>query len=184
MQMTFKEFINIIENNTNNTNNTEKAEFILVIGGSASGKNYIFEKNFKGIPLVDNDEITKRLSGGDFEKARKLISKATEEANKMLTKAFEKNESIGQVSTGSNFKGVLNKFIKAKSYGMKCTLVLIDTDIKKAIKRNKERAEAGKQGLIPDWKVEKTNNTARETFKELQKSEYKQYIDESKIIKN
>lgn len=155
--------------------------FVMVIGGSASGKNYIYDKNFSSIPLVDNDEITKRLSGGDFEKARKLISKATAEANKMLLSAFSKKESIGQVSTGGNIKGVENKLIKAKSFGLTTILVLIDTDVKKAIKRNKDRAESGKQGLIPEWKVEKTNDSARETFKELLKLGI---VDYNQIIKN
>ena len=36
--------------------------FILVIGGSASGKNYVYDKNFS-FPLVDNDKIASDLSG-------------------------------------------------------------------------------------------------------------------------
>jgi predicted kinase len=159
----------------------EESIFVLVIGGSASGKNYIFEKNFKNIELIDNDQITKELSGGDFEKARKLISKATAIANKRLEKAFQEHRSVGQVSTGSNQKGVENKLIKAKSYAMKTALILIDADVKKAIKRNKERAQAGKQGLIPEWKVQKTNENARETYNNLKKLDV---VDYKLVIKN
>jgi predicted kinase len=158
-----------------------ESTFVLIIGGSASGKNYIYNKNFKNIPLVDNDQLTKELSGGDFEKARKLISKATAIANKRLTSAFEKKESICQVSTGGNQKGVENKLIKAKDYGMKTLLVLIDSDIKLAQKRNQERSNAGEQGLVPDWKVEKSNIKARETFNNLKDLNV---VDSFKIIKN
>jgi len=159
---------------------SEESIFILVIGGSASGKNFIFNKNFKNIELVDNDEITKELSGGDFEKARKLISKATSIANKRLEKAFKNHKSIGQVSTGSNQKGTENKLIKAKSFNMKTALILIDTDVEKAIKRNKERAETGLQDLIPEWKVQKTNENAKKTFNNINKKEINYKI----IIKN
>jgi len=159
-----KSFRNIVESNVVTEIKNTESIFILVIGGSASGKNYIFNKNFSNIPLVDNDEITKRLSGGDFEKARKLISKATAEANKTLETAFKSKKSIGQVTTGSGKKAIENKINKAKSFDMKVAIILIDVDIKKAQKRNIERAEAGEQGLIPDWKVEKTNLAARETF--------------------
>lgn len=173
------EILSIKESNTISDIKKQEGIFILVIGGSASGKNYIYEKNFKGIPLIDNDEITKRLSGGDFSKVVKMISKATIEANKTLEKSFIKKKSIGQVSTGAQMKGTQNKIINAKSYGMKVALILIDVDIKKAQKRNKDRAATGHQSLIPDWKVEKTNLAARETFNML-----KNEADFSIIIKN
>lgn len=153
--------------------------FLLIIGGSASGKNYIHNKHFSKIELVDVDEITKELSGGDFEKARKMVSKAIAQANKEIDKKLQDGKSVAQVSTGSGDKAVINKLNKAKEYGFETALVLIDVDVKKAIQRNQERAQAGKQGLIPDWKVEKTNNAARETF-----TKAKQYATYSTIIKN
>jgi predicted kinase len=177
----FRELVYLQESDKIKDILSEESIFVLVIGGSASGKNYIYDLNFKNIELVDNDQITKELSGGDFEKARKLISKATSIANKRLEKAFQDNTSIGQVSTGGNQKGVENKLIKAKSFNMKTALILIDTNVKKAVKRNEERAEAGLQGLIPEWKVEKTNTAARETFNSLKKLDI---VDYNIVIKN
>ena len=156
----------------------EEKIFLLVIGGSASGKNYVYEKNFS-FDLIDVDKITDKLAGGDFEKARSMVSKAIAIANKELEKSFSEGKSVAQVTTGAGSKGVENKFKKAQSFGFKTALVLVDTDPKVAIERNQERAKNGKQGLIPDWKVEKTNAEARETFNHL-----KAMVDYSLIIKN
>lgn len=153
--------------------------FLLIIGGSASGKNYIYQKNFSKIPLIDIDKITTELSGGDFEKARSFVSKAVSIANKDIEKYLEQGKSVAQVSTGSGDKAVINKFNKAKEYGFKTALILVDVDIDKSIKRNQERANSGKQGLIPDWKVEKTNAAAKDTYNKI-----KHLVDYSLIVKN
>lgn len=158
--MKFNDFLN--EGILNDISNEPKV-FVLVIGGSASGKNYWYDKHLD-FPLVDIDKITKRLSSGDFENARKYVSKAIAIANKEMTQYFQNNLSVAQVTTGSGIKAVQNKFKKAREYGFKTALVLVDTDVKTAIARNKKRADSGKQGLIPDWKVEKTNAAAKETF--------------------
>lgn len=168
-------------NDTLKNMKSQKDIFILIIGGSGSGKNYFYEKNLKNIPLVDNDAITKKLSGGDFEKARKLVSKATSIANKMLTDAFNEKKSVCQVSTGTNEKAVFNKFKKAKDAGMKTGLILIDADINDAQKRNVNRASGGKQGLVPDWKVEKTNIAAKKTYKNIKNNNV---VDFAFIAKN
>ena len=168
----------LVESSTKDILSSDKV-FLLIIGGSASGKNYIHGKYFSKIDLVDVDEITKELSGGDFEKARKMVSKAISIANKEVEKYFQDGKSVAQVSTGSGDKAVSNKLKKAQEAGFETALVLIDVDVKKAIKRNEKRAAQGKQGLIPDWKVEKTNQAARETFNKV-KSE----ATYSLVIKN
>lgn len=173
--MSFREMLN--ESALSDIKNSDKI-FLLVIGGSASGKNYVYEKNFN-FDLVDVDAITKRLSGGDFEKARKMVSKAIAEANRELEDAFKSGKSIAQVTTGAGAKGVENKLKKAKEYGFETALLLVDTDWKVAYERNVKRAEDDKQGMIPDWKVEKTNKEARSTFNQLKKD-----VDYSTIIKN
>ena len=138
----------------------------------------MYKNNFK-LPLVDVDEYTKKLSGGDFVKARKFVSKSIAIANKEIEKSFQNELSIAQVTTGAGTNGVKNKLKKAKDYGFETALVLVDTDWKVAYERNVQRASDGKQGLIPDWKVEKTNKEAKETFKKLRND-----VDYSVIIKN
>lgn len=139
--------------------------FILVIGGSASGKNYVYDKNFS-FPLVDNDKIASDLSGDHDERLR-LVSECISIANKSLERSFTSGESVAQVSTGSNSIAVLNKFKKARAHGFKTALILVDTDPEVAIKRNHLRASQGTRGLVPDWKLQKTHACARETFSKV-----------------
>jgi len=161
--MNFKEFLN--ESIISDIQKEEKI-FLLIIGGSASGKNYFFERNFK-MKLVDVDKILKDL---DSSQDRTFLSKAIAKANEELDKSFREGISVAQVSTGAGTTGVKNKLKKAEQFGFKTGLILVDTDPKVAIKRNKERANSGSQKLIPDWKIEKTNKEARETFNELKSS--------------
>ena len=164
--VTSSQFRDFLEESTLSDIQGQDKVFLLVIGGSASGKNYIFDKNFT-LPLVDVDAITKKLSGGDFEKAQKMITKAIKVAGSQIEDSLQKGKSIAQVTTGVGAKGVENKFKKAKAAGFTTALILVDTPLETALERNKARAQKGKQGLIPDWKVEKTNRGARDTFKQL-----------------
>lgn len=174
-----KEILEKLSNNLIDDIKNAAPVFLLIIGGSASGKNYVYEQYFSEIPLVDVDSITKELANGDLGLARKFVSKAVAMANKELQKYFENKESVAQVSTGAGAKAVFNKLKKAKDNGMNTALILVDTDIKKAIERNKQRAASGKQGLIPDWKVEKSNLAARDSFNQNAK-----YADFSGVIEN
>ena len=176
----FRQFLN--EGRLSDVLQNDQPTFILIVGGSASGKNFVHKKNFSHVPLVDVDEITKDLSGGDFEKARKLVSKAVAVANKELDKYFSSQRSVAQVTTGSNETGVVNKLKKAKSQGLRTALILVDVPAAVAVKRNQERAAKGEQGLIPDWKVEKTNEAARATYKAV--SAMRDLVDFSTVINN
>lgn len=155
--------------------------FVLIIGGSGSGKNFIHSREFPEIPLVDTDKIVKDIAGDDADLARKSVSRAVHDANRELRKYFSRQESVAQVSTGSGFKGAFNKLQKAKDSGLKTAVVLVDSDPNEAIERNRRRAAAGEQFLVPDWKVKKTNLSAKETFRDLENSEV---VDYSFAIKN
>jgi len=152
--------------------------FVLIIGGSASGKNYWYENNLKHMKLVDLDVFTKKLSGDP----RKNVSKAIAMAGKELEESFKKNISVVQTGTGSNTKAVENKFKLAKKYGMKTALVLIDVDISKAIKQNEMRIKQGGHGdtLSPE-KIARTNKAAKKTFNALKDN--KELIDLAQRVK-
>ena len=98
---------------------------------------------------------------------------------KELLKSFADGKSVANVGTGAGMPATLNKFKWAAEAGLKTAVVLVDVPLKTALKRNQERADAGKQGLIPEWKVEKVNNAARDNFKE-----YKKVTDYAILIKN
>lgn len=158
---------------------TEKNIFIIIIGGVSSGKTYIYHKKFSMFPLIDIDDYTFKLSGNDWEKARKMVNKGIQMVKADLLKMFQNQTSVVNSGTGSNINGVAQKFKMAKENGMKTAIVLVDVDIKKAMKRNQERYEKGGRNLIPDYKVEKTNKNAKENFKTFAKM-----TDYSLVIKN
>ncbi len=145
--------------------------FVILIGGSAVGKNYTFEKHFPSLPMIDIDQITYKLTGGDFEKRDKVLSKAIKMAGDEIDKYLKTGESFGQVTVGGGTKAVQNKINKAHDMGYEVALVLVDVDADTAIKRMRQRAKQGKQSSIPEWKVIKTNERARETYRQL-KADY------------
>jgi predicted kinase len=171
-------FFNFLSESVISAIKKEQKIFLLVIGGTASGKNYVYEKNFN-FELIDVDKIAYDLAGGDLEKTRPMLSRAIALANKELEKSLSEGKSVAQVSTGAGVKGTQNKIKKAQSFGFKTALVLVSTDPKVAQERNQERAKVGAQGLVPDWKVQKTNDEARETFNLLKTS-----VDYSTVINN
>jgi len=93
--MNFKSFLN--ENTIQEILNEPKI-FVMIIGGVASGKSYIYEKNFKSLPLIDIDEYTKKLSNGDWEKARKFVDKAMHLAKTDLLNYFKNGESVVNIN--------------------------------------------------------------------------------------
>jgi len=153
--------------------------FVFVMGSTGSGKNYIVNKYFKNIDLVDIDKYMAELAdGGD---TRKYISKSIAMANKSLETNFKKQKSIIQVGTGGNLKGLENKLIKAKSYGFKTAIILVDSGLEKSRSRNIDRANKGDQRLVPDWKVDVSYKASMANYETLKKSEY---VDFYLLIKN
>jgi len=143
--------------------------FVMIIGGVASGKSYIYEKNFKSLPLVDIDEYTKKLSNGDWEKARKFVAKAMQMVKVDLLNYFKKGESVVNTGTGGRINGVQHKLKAAVAEGFKTCIVLVDVPEEKALERNKSRSELGDRNLIPDYKVISSNKSARDNFKVFKK---------------
>lgn len=146
--------------------------FIMVIGGTASGKNWWFDKNLKGLPLIDIDQYILKMANNDPNADRsKLVSPAVKQAKETMTTSFEKGTTVVQTSTGGNYKGTANKFKLAKSHGMKTVLILISVSGEIAIKRNQIRVKKGGHGsTIPDQKIINSNRFARETFDKLRKT--------------
>jgi len=155
----------------------------LVIGGSASGKNYYVNKHLNNIDLVDLDEITLKLANGNVEDTRKYVSKGIVIANKMLLDHYKSNKSVVQVTVGGGLQAVVNKLKLAKSYGFRTELIYLESNLEVALKRNIERAKLKKQSLIPDWKVEKTIERSKETYEKIIKKEYADILDKYTKIK-
>jgi len=152
--------------------------FIFVMGSTGSGKNYIVNKYLSNYPLVDIDKYMAEFAGTNGD-TRKYISKSVAIASKELTKHFKRKQTVVQVGTGGNLKGLENKIKLAQDYGLKTALILVDSGVKKSKQRNIERAKSGEQRLVPDWKVEVSYKSSKENFNKL-----KDIVEISLNIKN
>lgn len=138
-----------------------KPIFVVVIGGSGSGKNYYIAHHheYSSYRLIDMDIST----GEDTNLSDRIAAMK----NDMKT-AFEKGESVAHPTTGSGLPGLTNKLKLAADHGYETRLVLIDTDPKIAASNLAARVAGGGHGEgIPSWKVDKTNAAARESFNSL-----------------
>ena len=161
---------------------TKDPLFIMITGGSASGKNYWFDKNFRNIPLIDIDAYLVAMTGDPSKERKPLVAKAIHMAKADMKTAFKGKQTVAQVSTGGNLKGTENKLKLAKEYGMKTALIFIDTDPEVAIARNKQRVQQGGHGsTLPEKKIRTTNKYSREVFDKLKKSKY---VDFSEVVKS
>jgi len=91
-----------------------KKVFVLICGGSASGKNYYASQ--LDLPIVDVDEENKKLNNGKVD-CRNTVSKAIQITKSKLEESFKKGESFVHVTTGSVLKFVENKLKMAKENG-------------------------------------------------------------------
>lgn len=149
----------------------EKPTFVFIMGGTGSGKNYVFGKFLKGVKLVDTDKYIEEYAIEYNTDGRKQISRAVARSKRELLISFKKKESVAQVGTGLNNSSSANKFKWAKEAGMNVVVLFVDTDIKTAMKRNHARAEKGDQALVPDWKVEKSVSESKKNFELYGKDE-------------
>jgi len=159
----------------------DDAYFVFVMGATGSGKNFIVRKYLPKTPLVDIDKFMAELAANDPDgrNERKFISKSVHMAKKALDKYFNKMQSVIQTGTGGNLKGLENKLKLAKSKGLKTALILVDTDIERAKKRNQSRADSGEQRLVPQWKVDVSYEKSAENYKIL-----KDTVDFAVKVKN
>lgn len=138
-----------------------KPVFVVVIGGSGSGKNYYISHHpeYSSFRLIDVDVPTSE----DVNLTTRIAM-----MKKDLKNSLEAGESIAHPTTGSGLPGLTNKLKMAADHGYETRLVLIDTNPKIAASNLAARVASGGHGEgIPPWKIEKTNAAARESFEAL-----------------
>ena len=135
-----------------------KPQFVLVIGGGGSGKNYFIANNpvYSQYKLIDVDAIKGEVG----------VSTAIGQIKPMLQAAFMKHENVVHPTTGGHLKGQENKIALAHEHGYIVTMVLIDTPIEVAIRRVRERVRSGGHDVELD-KIVSSNEKARENFNAL-----------------
>ncbi len=133
-------------------------QFVIVIGGAGSGKNYFIEHDpaLSRFALVDVDAMKGELGVGPAISAIKP----------KLIQAFEQKKDVAHPTTGTNLKAQQNKIKLAQSYGYSVTLILIDTPIEKAIEQVRNRYREGGHDVELE-KIVSSNKKARDNFNQL-----------------
>jgi predicted ABC-type ATPase len=135
-----------------------KPQFVLVMGGAGSGKNW----------YISHDPVISRytLIDVDAVKLTTDLSSAIGMIKPMLIAAFEGKENVAHPTTGSNLKGQQNKIALAQHYGYGVTIVLKDTPIDQAIAQVRKRYRDGGHDVELEAIVN-SNKRARENFESL-----------------
>lgn len=150
--------------------------YVFVMGGTASGKNYFYEKNLSRFPLVDIDAYIKQLTGGDDTQRGKFVAKAIQMVNKDIEKKLVDRQSFAQTGSGSNYKGLYNRLKKAKDAGFSVVIVLVETNLDTAIARNQKRVQSGGHGInLTAEKIKRTRENAAENFNKLKTTDVVDY---------
>lgn len=135
--------------------NELKPQFVIVIGGAGSGKNYFIEHNpiYSKYHLVDVDAMK---AGMDTNTAIKQIMPS-------LLSAFEKRENVVHTTMGINLKGQENKIKLAKEHGYNVSLIFIDTNPDVAVAQVRNRVRQGGHDVSIE-NIVSSNKKARENF--------------------
>ena len=130
-------------------------QFVLVMGGAGSGKNYFIEHHptLSHYTLIDVDAIKGKMG---LDLAMKSIKPS-------MIAAFDSKKDVAHPTTGAHLKGQQNKIAIAKQYGYTVTLILIDTPIEQAIEQVRKRRREGGHDVGLE-KIVETNKKARENF--------------------
>jgi predicted ABC-type ATPase len=145
--------------------------FVIVMGGSGSGKNHFISHNSKysSFKLIDVDAM------------RADLSTNISSIKPALMEAMKLGVDIAHPTTGAgNLAAITNKFKMAKDFGYDTTLILIDTPAEISMKNVKKRFSAGGHD-VPAWKIQKTNEEARKNFDLASES---QFVDNSEVVSN
>ena len=145
-----------------------RPQFILVMGGAGSGKNYYIQHDpvASSYKLIDVDNLKQEMG----------LDAAIGAIKPMLQGAFTNKENVVHPTTGSHLKGQQNKIALAHQYGYKVTVVLVDTPIDQAIAQVRKRYREGGHDVQLDAIVN-SNKKARDNFNAL-----KQLADEAVVV--
>lgn len=149
---------------------TQPPQFVLVMGGAGSGKNYFIEHDptLRSYTLIDVDAIKGELG----------LDAAIKSIKPMLEKAFQRKINVTHPTTGSNLKGQQNKIALAHQYGYHVIVILRQTDPLDAVVNVSKRVSLGGHDVDYDAII-KSNQRARENFNVLKTLADESFISES-----
>lgn len=145
-----------------------KKQFVIVMGGAGSGKNYFIRSNpeYFTFKLIDVDAIKGEMG----------LSAAIKAIKPMLIDSFEAGRNVVHPTTGSHLIGQKNKIKLAHQYGYHVTLILVATPLERAIAQVRRRVQSGGHDVEIAY-IESSNKRARDNFNLL-----KLDADSSRIV--
>lgn len=146
-------------------------QFVMVIGGAGSGKNYYIGRHptYRSYKLLDVDEF------------RATSERSISNITPALKSALSTGVNIAHPATGAgSIQAILNKLKMAKDAGYETTLVFIDTPPEQAAK-NVEKRAAGGGHSVPEWKIEKTNEMSRLNYEAVKDNPL---VDRTEIVQS
>lgn len=144
---------------------------VLTGGGGGAGKSFIVKKHFSKTLTIDSDEYVEKMSGGDGKWDPKVGAKARAKVVKDFDEFLSKKKSFIKQGISANINALIGQLNKSRSIGEHVNVFLyVDTDLKTAIKRSKQRFDSGeRKNILPDWKVQKKLEESRKVYQEILK---------------
>jgi adenylate kinase family enzyme len=149
---------------------------VFLIGSPGSGKTFVSNKLFassglKKVNLDDMFELIATKNGEDLktlsstEKGKHLIDQSWEKIIKKRDLHMHGRLGIIMDITGRRLDRVLQPKQMFEELGYECFCVIVNTDLKTAMKRNSERNRS-----VPEYFLVKSFNEVKENFGEIQKA--------------
>lgn len=113
--------------------------FVVMVGGSGSGKSTIRAERFAQVPVVDCDEIKKEHAEFDPKNPSLVHDWSSEQATRRLMAFVSRGESVVYDSTGSNVEKLAMFANIARSAGMNVVAVLVTCHVETAVTRDAKR---------------------------------------------
>lgn len=113
--------------------------FVVMVGGSGSGKSTVRAEQFAQVPVVDCDEIKREHADFDPKNPSTVHEWSSMEATRRLMGYVSRGESVVFDSTGSNVEKLAMFANVARSAGMTVVAVFVTCDVQTAIYRDAMR---------------------------------------------
>ena len=114
--------------------------FVVMVGGSGSGKSTVRAARFSALPVVDCDEIKNERAEFDPKNPAGVHEWSSVEATRRLMAFVSRGESVVFDSTGSNVEKLAMFANVARAAGMTVVAVLVACEVETAIRRDAQRA--------------------------------------------
>jgi dephospho-CoA kinase len=156
---------------TEGVNDPAIFKIVFVLGGPGSGKSYISNQlglNAMGLVTVNSDvafvymmqkhQLSQKMPPEEAEKRDIVRSRAKMITNKKMHLALDGRLGIHIDTTGNNYSKIANLKNNFEHLGYECFLIVINTNLETALKRNRARDRSVPEEVVVDsWNNVQSN---------------------------